>query len=978
MRSEAPRVDHINSSSSSSSSLSSSNTITTRPKRFSLHAPESTEQADISSLSLYEGGSRRLRRTARAMMFMDYCLHSLCIPCPTKKEKEKEEKKKKKNNNSSNTLLQIRNAGTLYAKGHAMTVLSYLLTIIEDPETTTNTCHRAWMVADTCLPYWQVRNTPELEADTEPLEPIHHEALADYHGIVHAVMFRGDIDPLIVREHTIWKLFPRAGMPRRFSQILSDNISHDHVFRREVTEIVVCSLLGNYPHCSKESRADVPMRAVLYGAFMPVTFHNSIGRAQTEYLTRMVHGNGTALLPLFAMREHLIFVIDDEHVLRKHARILFQYDEFRTIVIEAMAQVRIYIRSNLEPGGTMTEDTIETKLHVDAINRILSTAYRAVVRHAYRKAKPLPFELLKQARGRLPPSLEWGKSRDLKLHYSCGPTSDEKCSATRGRTRIARTNKRKRDKEEEEEEDMGDEEEDDDEKGGGKEDKTKRRKKKNGPDLNEILHSSVDPNIDMDAILQSLNNDNAIPQQQQQQQIDIRDWQPTPFISITTPPPSDSRAITREGIYIEHSLQLCKYIQQIDPSTPGQQAFELITGFLHVFGASKSAITEHIQLATTQHQGQQTLRLWEEKMKMLRDRHPYTYNLIQAAALAWENHVLVRIQPLAHHYIESQTRAIAYRYNIRCETADGIPCQPEVLPEQPCCMAFCRICKRIYSVVRRRPPPPKKQTRRPKPLQTHGYVDVVVDLTTDDIYCRRGRSCMHERCGDTPLTKINMLGNEVQFKGHTYVLCGQPTCGQIALVHPTQTIYTEYGIACYLCSDKIRKQRTVVSTPIQKVREVLFDRRTARKTNKKQRDDTKEGKEGKNNNNNEDEEKKKVTQKGKKEKKAVQSPPPAPRCFLCDRVINSENRLIMYGVDTYVCHRHDKRNELVSFVTTGLGKIGYSSDISDNPQIEVAVRNLLIEFVMINRELFKRAHDRINKENRRREKAAIATKKMLR
>lgn len=919
MRSETPRIDSgINSSTGSSSA--------SRARRVS-PSPDGPSPQD-RTITLYEGESRRLRRTPRAIMQLNYYLHSLRLP-------RKRGDKKSSSSSSNPNLLSLRNSGKLYTNGNLTRVVAYLNTVMEDPEVTSETYHRASIVLDTCLPRAE---------NMEPLEPIHQDALVDYQSIVHAVMFRTDTFTSNARYHVVCKLFPRAGMPRRFAPILCDYMNADPGMKREITEIILCSLLGNYTHCTKDSRADAPMRQTLYGIFMPLTFyHAAVGMNLTDHIVKLVHGGVAPLLSLFAMREYLVFLIDDDPVLRSHAVVLFEYEAFRVIVLKAMADVRVYIRENMRDGGTMTEATIEMNVHIDALNALLKTGYEAVVKRTIcRKPKPMPFDLIKSARGRLPPALEWGKARALKLHYCCEPTSDEKCSVTRGHTRA----KRNRNEEEDDDEQQEEEEEEEEEKGESKRTGGRKRRKRGGDEPQTLIREALGIGaaaLDVADVINDINDSKEVAAVVMDQSIDGC-WRPSPH---DIPPEEGSRAITRDCIFAVDSAAICEMIKKIDPATSGVDAFRQVLEYLPALGASLDGITRHLKLGLTQHEGQNTLRLWEETMTELRRDHPYTYNLVQAAAAAWIAHSSIRCTELPYHYLKSQTMAIAARYELLPPPAgDGEEESklPLAIPDQPCRIVLCRVCKRVYSIVRKRPQPPKKKLGRPKPIPTHGYVDVTVDLTTDEMFCNKGRSWMHEKCGESPLSEVTIIANEFRFAGHTHFICAQPTCGQIAILNAVHTVYTEHGAACYMCSNAIRTKRAEVSPAVQQVRDMLLSRRLVRKTNKL------------------------ATQK--------ERVPDAPHCYLCDRIINSEAKLLLYGVSTYLCHRH-QQNEIRAYIHAGMARCGYSVEVCCDNQTEDTTRELLLKYATAHKELFKRANDRIRKAMRAREQQAAATKKIM-
>jgi hypothetical protein len=427
-------------------------------------------------------------------------------------------------------------------------------------------------------------------------------------------------------------------------------------------------------------------------------------------------------------------------------------------------------------------------------------------------------------------------------------------------------------------------------------------------------------------------------------------WRPRELYEPRSP---DSVAITRDCIPKRHSELLADYIAHIDPFADPVVVFqEIATNYLPVLGASKRALQEHVELALAQYRSTYTVRVWEERLRELRSSHPYTYNLIQAACGIWVRHTAVKRYPLPLHYVVAQSRAIAARYDIpvvEYTYADtGLPppdciedsAVPEILPDQPTKFAYCDVCQRVYSIVRKKPQPPKKENTRPKLLPTHGYADATVDLADGLVYCNKGRSILHMRCGDAPLKEIGILGSELIYKRSSFTLCCQPGCGQIALMHPMHTSFNEFGLACYACTVAIRSGQAKASIPPQ-IAEVVSRLRSRRRARYE-----------------EDEER-----------------PEPLRCFLDHKFITNENECFMFGVDTYLCKRHPV-SMIRDFIHRNFTSRGIGCEIDH--AMEGYTRSLLLQFDGLQKDIDKITNERKRKTESARIRQAKETARILR
>jgi hypothetical protein len=1024
------------SSSSSSSASPSSGTTPYSQKRkrksFPVLRIGSGIEGDTSSI-LDEGESRRerFRRNTRVIMDIQHSLYSLRLSWRRGRAYRADE-------NTPN-LFEQKLDGELYRQRNIRQHVAMLNSVVQRDSDTTFTSYdqyNAAIILDTMLPYWVVQNEPNEFHNTEALDPIIPSGLADYSSIVQYVMASVITVTVSARHHIVCKLFPRKAMPRRFDQKLQEYIQmeSESIFRFEISEMILCSLLGNYPHCPMGSRADLNMRLRLYKLAMPYTFRHYHTSPKVEvHLRNILHNSAIGSLNLLALREYLVYLIDDDPALRIHANRVFEYEKFRSITIEVMAKVRIYIRNNLKDqykckvpppedkdsgdddksadiggdskweivDGTMTEDKIEFEYHIRDINAIVTLSYDETVEDAsYRKPREPPMELLRSNKGKIPPSMKWAQKLKQPTHYYSEPTSDEKCKITRNKSKAEKLSRKSVAKPILETStaaraDDDEDKEDDDDGGESKEEKLEEAKLARLDPLISML-ADIDNGVDTkkNGRKRGKGSSEADPMEIYNKRIKYGDggigglselWEEitgrarvatdTTKTTVTTeskpreiweprgpkePKLENSMVITRDCIQVRHSELLCEYVATIDPNKiTAVDAFELIMDYLPILGASRVAINRHKKLSGEQHHATYTGTVWERQINVLRDRYPYTYNLIQAASFAWLRHSALRICPLPLHYVSSGSIAIANSYHIPIEEfkteETGLPLPtcaeerkvPSILPDQPVQLYYCDVCRRPYSITRRKPPPPRKTVKRQKPLLTHGFTDAFVNLRTGHVYCNKKRSVMHMKCGRKPLSRICLLGNELIFKKHSYRICCQPGCGQIALMHPLYTTINSHGLACYSCALEINNElrHRAASPEYTLIKERI-------KNNKQRKSKT-------------------LTTEEKASNRFT--------CFLHHGVTMSPANAFIFGMDTYLCSDH-KIEKICYYIAGHLQSSGISQyvTIETNDDEEEETRRLILEFDAHHKEEAKKKNEARHKRNVANTKRAILTKSILR
>jgi hypothetical protein len=953
---------------------------------------------------------------------LEYCLDSLRFPMPPSSSSPPPEPV---------SYLEARQAGLLYDANAMPRVVRHLTSVIdhahgEDGTVDPHQVYSAAIVMDTFLVRWKALRTDPTGATLstkDPLCSVFRANLPDYFSCINDVLFSPDPILSSSQHHVMGKLLPRAGMPRRFINILR-RCAKDAFFKREISEIIMCGLLGNYRHCTPRSRADLNMRTVLYEAYRPRVMGVSSPTATHQALAGVLALEKLPDLPLFVLREYMCALIDESSVMRRYASALFSYDTFRATVNDVMDRVRVYIRENLTHStGTLSPTNAANGKWEEHLKAQLVVAYNLVVKHAYRKPRLAPLAQLRSAKGVLPPTLAWTALVSAGVWFCSPPTSDEKCSATRtlsrlrksalatsttpvsalallrqeeakalqatltrenadamfdrmeklvfldhetaaeldglmsvGRSSPAASSPSPHMKEEDEEEEEGDDggiESEEEEGGGGGEEEEDGGQDAGQDDEEEEV--AVDGRSETDGAYSTA--------------------KATKQSSVQPP---CTIALTRGCIRMEHSRLLQRYLETLHPDTSASVVFAGLLAFLHTIGACPKALREHAKLAREQRANAHTRLYWLSELDRLRTTYPYTYNLLQAAAAGWVRRTAVRVSLLPHQYTMHQLRAIGTRYGVPLPPHGGLPA---VVPLQACRMAVCRVCLQIYSIVRnkRRPRQTRNASKRRKTEHTHGYPDVPVSMDEKGnctMHCARGRSVAHERCDAQPLVEIDMLGREVSLKGTVYILCPQPGCGHLMPLKMAAIAYTTYGPMCYACAAARQEHEhsgpPAATTAAAEVRRQLLRLKTEGLGSKPAAPvagpwplDTEEDGEGAG----------ETKAESKEEKGATKEP---ARCFLCNKRLTSASHLHLFGMDTYVCDRHNI-GLLTQHALSDLNQRGFTCDVSSDALKEDEVRDSLLTWHLQHEEAAGKKRERQAKRDRKQaERNAIVRDRLAR
>lgn len=594
--------------------------------------------------------------------------------------------------------------------------------------------------------------------------------------------------------------------------------------------------------------------------FVSATLERVILFALREYALFHVEDEGALSIPVRQQQEKYVC----------YRRTVFE--AMASVRKYLMANMHEEVDANGKAIGTMTMAELlsaphDTKTDADLkpfqrdLVRIINAAYKQTVKDSYRKERLDPFSQLRATKGRVPPSSKWcarqlqqagGDKAKIVLHYVCPPTADEKCSTTRTVSR------KKKEKEAEdasraaEAKALADEDaalassmaginvdgEDEAEErqlakdlmgvslddftgesktvkrggggGGGKRSKVEAAPVSAIVATTAAEAASAVSKEDDDAMLRDLAD---MITRAMEAEDGTADADPTVLLlpdhvptSVTQPKRTGSLGITRNCVLVEHSRLISQWISYMPETMHPVDAFEESLNFISVLIKGNAlGVDDNRRLARQAYRSCDTHRTWESNLARLSNQYPYTHNLIHAAAAAYAKHCSLRRYDLPFEWMVNQCRAVGDRFKLPYDGKENRYAVPENLPMDAFVFACCRVCNNIYSIVRT-----PAITASSATVFTHGFRNLRIDLKTRKRYCPSDRVSGHERCDAQPLTEISMLGAMVKFGKEYYVICTQPGCGMIGIVHRTETTENEYGFACSACTRVLRNSRSLI------------------------------------------------------------------------------------------------------------------------------------------------------------------------
>jgi hypothetical protein len=169
---------------------------------------------------------------------------------------------------------------------------------------------------------------------------------------------------------------------------------------KQMKEMFICSILGNYEHIPATSRLQASARYELYRLMHGSAFH--------EWFQNLVQYCG--LLVINTLRDFVIFSIESDQALHQHLQKLMNLKSFKSIVVDSMQRVRSYFNQMMCIGTSSLfisltkgmKDAYSCGSAFNDINKLLSGSHTSILKISYRRPNLHMYQFLLSMRKRCP------------------------------------------------------------------------------------------------------------------------------------------------------------------------------------------------------------------------------------------------------------------------------------------------------------------------------------------------------------------------------------------------------------------------------------------------------------------------------------------------------------------------------------------------------------------------------------------------
>lgn len=138
-------------------------------------------------------------------------------------------------------------------------------------------------------------------------------------------------------------------MTRKFGGVCERTFQESYKTCDTVKLILLCSMLGNYMHSDPSTRPSAKTRAILYKILLT---ERTDPENHTWFMTIL---HKSPYLIEFAMRDFLVFHLDDDPALARHVNSLWSYESFKLVVCKTMNMVRVKMHTHLLLASTLPQ-----------------------------------------------------------------------------------------------------------------------------------------------------------------------------------------------------------------------------------------------------------------------------------------------------------------------------------------------------------------------------------------------------------------------------------------------------------------------------------------------------------------------------------------------------------------------------------------------------------------------------------------------
>lgn len=134
---------------------------------------------------------------------------------------------------------------------------------------------------------------------------------------------------------------------RKFSVVALRSIADDNRVAKQLQEMLLCSLLGNYSVSDPGSRPGPAVRNQLFGLLRD---------PQCKWLSMLLKQTKLPSVVIYALREQVVFAVEEHPAVKAQIESLVQFNTFKQIVRSAMSVLRDYISRMLRTAGSALHD----------------------------------------------------------------------------------------------------------------------------------------------------------------------------------------------------------------------------------------------------------------------------------------------------------------------------------------------------------------------------------------------------------------------------------------------------------------------------------------------------------------------------------------------------------------------------------------------------------------------------------------------
>lgn len=555
-----------------------------------------------------------------------------------------------------------------------------------------------------------------------------------------------------------YKLAQKESVKKMYKRMIDKRTG----IRPKLCNWVCCSLLGNYQHVDPNTRPNnTEKRKLIYNIFNSDIY--------PEFTATLMKRCGN--LFNFAIREYMVYCVESMSAFHEELSKLFDWNDFRTKVINAMSEYRMWFFNNNEINTKDNNDGSVINVPSNFFEftcQHFKTAHESL--HHYHASMFTVSCILKKKRPDIPLVELPQEIKD----------EDQKIDIEKTMLEIF----------DYQEQDNGEDEEEEEEEGWSDDDTI---------DLTEPMAYKTRHLKAIDA----RDQERDVASERKVRGIVFSKYMPPLHIQVMN-------EMVKKHIYL-HYRDLKPH-----PYVPTDTLFFVIT-YLRLFGIDKPTAARSLRLMKLIQAGKLSDFRKVVLLTNLRNTAPYAYTLIQCCIeMIDRNLEIVVVAELPEHYWHNQIKAIQARFPWTITTNS--------LPIHPTFFYFCRHCKSVCVSLSRfdntnttststttttsathengggeqQQSTTKKKTQKAIVSSFLKMDGNIMDNTTNTKWCRENRGTRFKECKIDPLCCPSLLGRIIKYKRELICLCTK--CGFCMSYIPTRCAVTSTGIVCAKCT----------------------------------------------------------------------------------------------------------------------------------------------------------------------------------